>query len=153
MGLKKSKMELVTEGGIFASFKRSKKEFPIINISLKGLKLITVDKFDEQNEISFNVVVPSLGTKPLSAEGKIVWVKPLNNFNAHLIGVEFVSMDSDSRKRLKNLILFLGKQKDHEKHLKSFGGKQIYAKEACPLCGIALKGQKDFSSYRMYHIG
>jgi c-di-GMP-binding flagellar brake protein YcgR len=117
VNIKHSEIKIIPESGIFAFFKGSKKAYSVINISEKGLKLVTLDNFPDKTEMSFTIAIPTLGAEPVSATGRVIWAKPLRNFNTYMVGIEFSSMPADTRKRIKHLVSFLGRQVDHTKYI------------------------------------
>ncbi|MDI6733849.1 MAG: NIL domain-containing protein [Planctomycetota bacterium] len=97
-------------GGLFAIFKGASEQYPILNISTRGMRFLTADTLSKDDKLSFSVIIPILGGEPLKVDGRVAWVKSSPRFNADIVGVQFTAMTKKSIHRLKNLIEFLGKK-------------------------------------------
>jgi hypothetical protein len=95
-------------GGLFAIFKGSSEQYPILNISMKGIRFLTADILSKNDKLSFTVGIPMLGGEPLRADGRVAWIQPSERYNANIVGVQFTAMTRESIQRLKNLVAFLG---------------------------------------------
>jgi hypothetical protein len=152
-GIQKSKATILHHNtGLFAFLKGEPKALPIINISSKGLKLLSGKQLDKNAKISIGITIPFLGTTPLFADGKVIWTKPFIHFPDYIVGVKFTSMPTSSRKRLKHLVAFLGNRI----------GKVITSKKVkrtqhlpapCTICHFAPTGQGNLVTYRLGRIG
>ena len=94
-------------GGVFAYLRGATKALPIVNFSTTGAQLLSAKKFGIGDEFSFHIKIPLLGTAPLRVGCRVIWVKTISIFGKYMVGVRFVEMNMDARKRLKNLVDFL----------------------------------------------
>ena len=98
-----------SKGGLFAFLSGSSVEYPILNISHRGLRFLTQGELKIGKRLSFNIGIPMLVAKsPIRADGRVAWVQRSSRYNAFVAGVQFTAMTADSIKRLKNLVVFLG---------------------------------------------
>jgi len=96
-------------GGLFAIFKGSSDQYPILNISTRGLRFLTTDTLLKDDKLTFTVGVPMLGGEPLRADGRVAWVRPSPRYDGNnIVGIQFTAMTKESISRLKNLVAFLG---------------------------------------------
>ncbi|MFH0889382.1 MAG: NIL domain-containing protein [Planctomycetota bacterium] len=95
-------------GGLFAIFKGSSDQYPIINISMRGIRFLTSDTLSKNDKLTFTIGIPMLGGDPLRADGRVAWVRKSERYKANIVGVQFNAMTSASIQRLKNLVSFLG---------------------------------------------
>lgn len=94
-------------GGHFTFLKGSSEEMPIINVSQRGMRFLSRNKLLIGEKLSFNIGIPLLGSEPLVADGRIVWVDRSHRYEGYLIGVKFTAMTRESMSRLKNLVSFM----------------------------------------------
>jgi hypothetical protein len=97
-----------TGGGLFAIFKGSSDPYPIMNISMRGIRFLTTDVLSKNTRMTFTIEIPMLGGEPLRADGRVAWVQKSDRFKANIVGVQFNAMTKNSIQRLKNLVSFLG---------------------------------------------
>ncbi|MEW6026733.1 MAG: NIL domain-containing protein [Planctomycetota bacterium] len=96
-------------GGLFAIFKGSSDQYPILNISMRGMRFLTADTLVRDDKLTFTVGIPMLGAEPLRADGRVAWVRPSPRYDGNnIVGVQFTAMTKESIGRLKNLVAFLG---------------------------------------------
>ena len=96
-------------GGLFAIFKGSSDQYPILNISMRGMRFLTADTLSKDDKMTFTVGIPMLGGEPLRADGRVAWVRPSPRYDGNnIVGVQFTAMTKESISRLKNLVAFLG---------------------------------------------
>ncbi|MBI4712607.1 MAG: PilZ domain-containing protein [Planctomycetes bacterium] len=115
-------------GGIFALFKGSSDQYPILNLSLRGMRFLTTDSLLSGDKLNFTIGVPTLGGEPLKAEGRVAWVQRSPRYKANVIGVQFVAMTKDSLSRLKNLVSFLGTKMKIKYKVKVYFSEQMRQK-------------------------
>jgi hypothetical protein len=95
-------------GGLFAIFKGSSDQYPILNISMRGMRFLTSDTLLKDDKLTFSVGIPMLGGEPLKVDGRVAWVRPSPRYDSNIVGVQFIAMTKESIGRLKNLVAFLG---------------------------------------------
>ena len=95
-------------GGLFAIFKGSSDKYPIINISMRGIRFLTTDALIKNDKLTFTIGIPMLGGDPLRADGRVAWIRKSERYKANIVGVQFNAMTNASIQRLKNLVSFLG---------------------------------------------
>ncbi|MFH1230743.1 MAG: NIL domain-containing protein [Planctomycetota bacterium] len=95
-------------GGLFAIFKGSSDPYPIMNISMRGIRFLTTDVLSNNARLTFTIEIPMLGGEPLRADGRVAWIQKSDRYKANIIGVQFNAMTKASIQRLKNLVSFLG---------------------------------------------
>jgi hypothetical protein len=95
-------------GGLFAIFKGSSDQYPILNISMRGMRFLTADTLLKDDKLTFSVGIPMLGGEPLKVDGRVAWIRPSPRYDSNIIGVQFTAMTKESIGRLKNLVSFLG---------------------------------------------
>lgn len=95
-------------GGLFAIFKGSSDQYPVLNVSMRGMRFLTSDTLLKDDKLTFSVGIPMLGGEPLKVEGRVAWVRPSPRYDSNIVGVQFTSMTKEAVSRLKSLVTFLG---------------------------------------------
>lgn len=106
--VQQGKVKFESTGGLFAFLKGWARALPIINISHEGLRLLSRKKLKVGDKLSLNIAIPVLGAQPLATAGKVVWVKTFTIFDEYMVGVKFSGLSVGNKKRLNNLVNFLG---------------------------------------------
>jgi c-di-GMP-binding flagellar brake protein YcgR len=103
-----AKAYMESKGGLLAWFKGKPKPFNVINVSESGLRLLSFDKLNINEEKNFNISIPLLGVKPLNVSAKVVWMEFFEKFNGYAIGMKFTKVSNEVKSRLQHLAKFLG---------------------------------------------
>jgi hypothetical protein len=113
-----------SSGGLFAIFKGSSEQYPILNISMRGIRFLTTDVLDKNERLTFTIGIPMLGGEPLRADGRVAWIQKSERYKANIVGVQFSAMTKQSIQRLKNLVTFLGSKVKVKQTLKILFSEQ-----------------------------
>jgi hypothetical protein len=97
-----------SDKSIFDIFKSSSEKFPILNLSMQGMRFLSHDPLVVNQPLRINIEIPVLGTEPLQADGRVAWIKYSDRYKASIIGVQFTSIPKESMQRLKNLVGLMG---------------------------------------------
>jgi hypothetical protein len=131
------KAQMESNGGIFAFLKGAPTALPIVNISSTGLRLLSKNKMKIGDPVVISIMIPLLGAKPLKMSGQVAWLKTFAIFDEYLIGVKFVDLRGDAKKRLKNLVDFLGTRVKPDRKI---AFKEVRKKSnSCVVCQFADK--------------
>ncbi|MBI4835321.1 MAG: PilZ domain-containing protein [Planctomycetes bacterium] len=143
VGVKNAKAYVENKGGgLLAWFKGKPKPFTIINVSESGLRMLSYEKLNINDEKNFNISIPLLGMKPLNVSAKVVWVEPFAKFQGFLTGMKFSQINSEARERLKHLAKLLGSKVKPEKKIDPNAAKNVKnLSKGCVICQFATKGQ------------
>jgi hypothetical protein len=131
-------------GGLLAWFKGKPKPFTIINVSESGLRMLSYEKLNVNDEKNFNIAIPLLGVKPLNVTAKVVWVEPFAKFQGFFTGMKFTQINNEVKERLKHLAKLLGNKVRPEKKIDPNAAKNVKnLSKGCVVCQFASKGQQD----------
>jgi hypothetical protein len=75
----------------------------VLNMSELGCCFITKEHFREGNKLRMKITAPGVSGS-IIATGRVVWSRKSENIDAYRIGVEFFTMDDNSKKRMKIML-------------------------------------------------
>lgn len=125
MRVKGGTVRYKNKGGLLAFLEGSSDQYPILNISRRGLRFLTRDELEIGDRLSFTIGVPMMESKPIRADGKIAWIQRSSRYNAFVAGVQFTAMTKDSINRLRNFVAFLGSKVMVKQRLKIFFPEEL----------------------------
>ncbi len=140
--------------GVEAVYKQEDKENTVLvqDVSISGVRFISNEVIDKNIEVAFTLSIPDL-PKVISAKGKVMWQKKFSESFCD-IGLEFTSMDEDSRQMLSKYIKgSLGRVDEHREFVRSNLSTMVTYKMAsspdvekrCITVDISPTGMKVFS--------